>query len=280
MQYNQNKKIYLSTILLGIITGITLIALLYFFSWSLIVESYFENEGALGVVLAIVSRIGIVAVMTLYTFHQWFKQEEQYFSDIPFLFGMFFLFLIFGKSLDLFNNFVYFKLDENLVLLVFKARYIISVLDLFPMIYLSMDMLLFSLSLKKKFVKLTKEKYRAKIRKQILILILIVEFIAGLIVPNLTLLSILYPIIIIPSLVTVVWLFNFAWRNKRLSQVSTFILMIGFGLYLISSIIRPLTQIIVGESSLFVIIAESIDLVVFAIIFIGFYKRSNYPTNQ
>jgi len=280
MSYNQNKKIYLSTILLGIITGITLIALLYYFSWSLIVESYFENEGAFGVVLAIVSRIGIVAGMTIYTFRQWLKQEEQYFSDIPFLFGMFFLFLIFGKSLDLFNNFIYFKLDENLVLLVFKARYIISVLDLFPMIYLSMDMLLFSLSLKKRFEKLTKEKHREKIKKRLLLLILIIEFIAGIVAPNLTLLSILYPIIIIPSLLTIAWLFHFAWRNKRLSQVSTYILMIGFGLYLISSIIRPLTQIIVGESSLFVIIAESIDIVVFAIIFIGFYKKANYPTNQ
>ena len=279
MQYDQNKRIYLSTILLGIITGITLIVLLYFFSWSLIVESYFENEGTF-VVLVILSRIGIVAGMTIYTFHQWLKQEEQYFSDIPFLFGIFFLFLIFGKSLDLFNNFIYTKLDKDLVLLVFKARYIISVLDLFPMIYLSMDMLLFSLSLKKRFEKLTKEKHRAKIKKRILILILIVEFIAGIIAPNLTLLSILYPIIIVPSLLTIAWLFNFAWRNKRLSQVSTYILMIGFGLYLISSIIRPLTQIIVGESSLFVIIAESIDLVVFAIIFIGFYKKSNYPTTQ
>ena len=280
MSYNQNKRFYNSTILLGIIVAIALIALLYFFSWSLIVESYFENEGALGVVLVILCRIGIVSGMTIYTFHQWFKQEEQYFSDIPFLFGMFFLFLIFGKSLDLFNNFIRFELDENLVLLVFKARYIISVLDLLPMIYLSMDMLLFSLSLKKKFEKLTKEKYRAKIRKQILILILIVEFIAGIVAPNLTLLSILYPIIIIPSLLTIAWLFNFAWRNKRLSQVSTYILMIGFGLYLISSIIRPLIQIIVGESSLFVILAESIDLVVFAIIIIGFYKKSNYPPNQ
>lgn len=280
MSFNQNKKFFLSTILLSIIVGIILIALLYFFNWSLIVESYFENEGAFGVVLAIVCRIGIVSGMTIYTFHQWFKQEEQYFSDIPFLFGMFFLFLIFGKSLDLFNNLIYFKFDDNLVLLVLKARYIISVLDLFPMIYLSMDMLLFSLSLKDRFVKLTKEKYREKIKKQILILILIIEFIAGIIAPNLTLLSILYPIIIIPSLLTIAWLFNFAWRNKRLSQVSTYILMIGFALYLISSIVRPVTQFIVGESSLFVIIAESMDLVVFAIIFIGFYKKSNYPSNQ
>ena len=280
MSYNQNKKFYNSTILVGIITGITLIALLYFFSWSLIVESYFENEGAFGVVLAIVSRIGIVAVMTIYTFHQWFKQEEQYFSDIPFLFGMFFLFLIFGKSLDLFNNFIFFKLDPNIVLLIYKARYVISVLDLFPMIYLSMDMLLFSLSLKKRFEKLTNEKNRIKLRKQILLLILIIEFTAGILIPDFKSLSILYPLIIIPSLLTIVWVFNFAWKNKRLSQVSTYILMIGFGLYLISSIIRPITHIIVGNSPLFIIIAESIDLIVFVIIFIGFYKKANYPPNQ
>ncbi|MHA2475356.1 MAG: hypothetical protein ACXAES_19230 [Promethearchaeota archaeon] len=89
----QKKKFYLATLLSSVILGIVLITLLYSFSWTIIIDSYTEYNGALGVVLVITSRIGIVTGMTIYTFIQWFKQEEQYFSDLPFLFGLFFYFL-------------------------------------------------------------------------------------------------------------------------------------------------------------------------------------------
>ncbi|MFW9939335.1 MAG: hypothetical protein ACFFD5_16960, partial [Candidatus Thorarchaeota archaeon] len=113
----------------------------------------------------------------------------------------------------------------------------------------------------------------------ILVSITTLEFIAGLIITHRELMSILYPIIIIPSLITIVWLFNFAWRNKRLSQVNTYILMIGFSLYLISSIIRPIIHIIIGLVPLFVILAEALDSIIFLIIFIGFCKKSKYSSN-
>ena len=105
---SQKKKIYLSTILSVVILGVILVSLLYYFSWTVIVLSYNEYNGALGVVLVITSRIGIVSGMASYTFIQWFKQEEQYFSDLPFLFGLFFLLLVFGKALDMYNAFIFY----------------------------------------------------------------------------------------------------------------------------------------------------------------------------
>jgi len=278
MRFIEKKYVYQSSLILSILIGITSFIYLYSLNWTLIAESFTENQGALGIVLIISGRIGILSGMVLYIFYEWFKQEEQYLSDIPFLFGIFFLFLAFGKALDLFNDFMYFKLDNTLRLLIFKARYIILILDLFPMIFLSIDMLLFSLSLKDRFERLTNEKIRSKIKRRLLVLIITIELMAGIMVQSIELLSILYPIVAIPSLITIVWLFNFAWRNKRLSQVNTHILMIGFGLCLISQIIRPLLQFVVGESPKYVIIAESIDLIIFTIIFIGFYKKSNYST--
>ena len=276
MKAFQKKSLYISIILLCVSLGLVAVILLYYLNWGIIVESYNTQEGALGVVLIISFRILIVSGMAFYTFFRWFKQEEQYFSDIPFLFGLFFMFLVFGKTLDMFVAFIFFQLNMSVVLVVLKIRYFIMILDFFPMIYLSSEMILFSFSLKPRFSKYSNQKVRNKISLRLIIVILIVESIFGIIAPNSTILSIYYPIIVIPSLLTIVWLFCFAYKNKRLSQVNTLILTIGFGLYLISQIIRPLAQFVIGESAVFLIFAETIDLIIFIVIFVGFYKGSTY----
>ncbi|MHA2128607.1 MAG: hypothetical protein ACW99L_01415 [Promethearchaeota archaeon] len=270
------KKIYLTAILLGVITGAILVILLYSFNWSIIVQSYNDHEGSLGVVLIILTRIIIVSGMAFYTFLQWFKQEEQYFSDLPFLFGLFFLLLVYGKSIDLFVDFIFFHAGEFIVLVMAKVRFIIMIFDFLPMIYISIGMILFSFSLKEKKERLHDEKYRDKIRVISILVILLSEILAIALTTSITIISILYPIIVIPSLITIVWLFNFAHRNKRLSQVNTSILWIGFTAYLISQIVRPVIQYIIGESPIFLIFAEALDLCIFGVIFIGFYKKSNY----
>ena len=280
MLLQNNKGISLLLLLCGVVVGLIAVVLLYVFNWAIIIETYQTHEGTLGIVLAIGTRIIIVSLMAIYTFYSWFKQEKQYFSDMPFLFGVFFLLLIFGKMLDLFIDFSYFQLDSGLLLLVMKARYFIAIFDLLPMMFLSLYMILISLSVKERFNKLSNEKYLNKIRLRILVIVIAIEIIVNIFILSIENAPIIYPITILPSLIAIVWLFNFAWRNQRLSQVNTFILMIGFGLYLITSILRPLIQFIVGESPLFVITAESIDIIIFVIIFIGFYKKSNYPPNK
>ncbi|MFX0039883.1 MAG: hypothetical protein ACFFCY_11750 [Promethearchaeota archaeon] len=280
MVFQKKKVTYLFLLVFGVIIGTLSILLLYSFNWTIITTTYLTHEGTLGIVLTIGVRIIIVSLMAVYTFYRWFKQEQQYFSDIPFLFGVFFLLLIFGKMLDLFIDFSYFGLDSGLQLLVFKGRYLIAIFDLLPMIYLSIFMILLSLSVKKRFNKLTNEKYLNKIRVRILLIIVAIEVFVCIFIVNVEIAPIIYPITILPSLIAIVWLFYFAWRNHRLSQVNTFILMVGFGLYLITSILRPLIQYIVGESPLFVIIAESLDIIIFLIIYLGLYKKSNYSDNE
>jgi hypothetical protein len=276
MRPQKNKVIYLLLLVSGVIIVTTVILLLYAFNWAIITNTYLTHEGTFAIVLTIGIRVAIVSLMAVYTFYRWFKQEQQYFTDIPFLFGMFFLLLIFGKLLDLFIDFSYFALDGGLLLLVMKGRYFIAIFDLLPMIFLSIYMILISLSVKKRFNKLTNEKHLNKIRVRILAIIIAIEVFVCIFVLTVEIAPIIYPITILPSLIAIVWLFNFAWRNQRLSQVNTFILMIGFGLYLFTSILRPLLQYIVGESPLFVIIVESVDIMIFLVIFIGFYKKSNY----
>jgi len=276
MRPSNKKTFYLTIISISVIIGVISVVLLYIFNWNSIVQSYLTHEGALGVVLIISSRIILLSGMVIYTFYKWFQQEQQYFSDLPFLFGIFFLFLVFGKALDLFVDFIYFQLDETFVLNVLKTRYFIMIFDFLPMIYLSTEMILFSFSLRTRFNRLTNEEMRNKINYRLIFSILLIEFIAGILAPTVRTLTIYYPVIIIPSLITIFWLFRFAYKNKRLSQVNTLILTIGFGAYLISQIVRPLAQFIIGESDVFVIFAESIDLIIFLVIFLGFYRESKY----
>ena len=112
MEYPHKKTLYLTCLLIGVITGSILVICLYFANWSILITSYNENDGALGVILIIVFRIAILSGMTCYTFFRWFKQEEHYLSDIPFLFGLFFLLLVFGKALDLLGDLVFFYIDS------------------------------------------------------------------------------------------------------------------------------------------------------------------------
>jgi len=272
------KKKYKWTLVLGVVLGIIAISILYAINLSVIIRSYNEVEGMSGVVWVITIRIVILLVSAFYVFRTWFKQEAQYLSDLPFLFGLFFLLLAFGKSIDLLFDLTYYYYSNDDILTLIKIRFIIVIFTAAPLVYLSIGMILYSLSLKEKYQKLKKEKRRNTDTFIIIFIIVIIEIIAVLLTPNTTIIGILLPFIVIPSFITIVWLFTFAHKNKRLSQVNSLILALGFGAYLISQIIRPLLHNILGAGTTYLIIAEIIDLIIFIIIFIGFYLKANYES--
>ena len=220
------------------VLGTIMITILYAINMSAIYDGYTQTEGIFEVVILILIRIFLLAGMTWVMFRKWYKQEDHYFADLPFLFGLFFFFLIFGKFLDLLFDLTFFTLEKDMVLFLLKIRFFVVILTLFPMIYLSIGMFLYNLSLKEKHEKLRVEKHRDKVRIRIIILIVLIEMIAITMAPNTTIIGILLPIFVIPSLIIIVWLFQFAYRNKRLSQVNPLILTIGFGLYLVSQLTR------------------------------------------
>ena len=213
-------------------------------------------------------------------FHQWFKQEAQFLSDIPCLFGSFFLFLIFGKFVDLVFDLTFFTLEQETVLLLIKIRYIIIILNLIPMIFLGIEMIFYAISLKKEHKKLRNEHYRKQLAAVIIVLLVLIESIAVILSPDFSTISVLLPIIAIPSLIIIVWLFTFAYKNKSLSQINPLVVAIGFGGWTISQITRPLMQKIIGENTTYVVFAEIIDLILFIIIFIGFYLEANYTIKK
>ncbi|MHA2037634.1 MAG: hypothetical protein ACW972_01930 [Promethearchaeota archaeon] len=265
-----SKKKYKLILTLGISVGIICILCLYLFTLPLIINNIIE--GTLQIVLIISTRIVILTITTYYLYNKWFHQEAQYLSDIPFLLGLFFLILLFGKFIDLHWDLTFFLYDGTTVLYYLKLRYLIIILEVAPLLYLGLEIIFFRLE--EKFQKLKDKRYMNKLRIEIMLCVIVIESISVFIVPNYTLLGRLLPIILIPSLIGIVYIFFLAYRLNRLSVVKPKILTVGFFLYLISNIFRPVMQNIIGDNPNYIILVESVDLIIFIIIFLGLYKKN------
>jgi len=270
------SRIYKFLLLLIIILGLVPLLLLYILYLREVKLGIAQIEGVWSVIIIILIRIGFLAVMSYYMFHRWFKQEEQYLSDIPFLFGLFLLFLTFGKILDLFWDLTFFIFDEEFVLFLLKIRFFIIILEMAPLVYLSINMILYLRSLRGSSIKIDDERQRNKITFKIMVLIVGIEIISVILAPNFTIIGILLPCIVIPSIAVIIWMFIFVYKHKRLSQVHPLIIAIGFIAWLISNIMRPLLQNIYGETASYIFYAEIIDFFVFLIIFVGFILKAKY----
>jgi hypothetical protein len=266
-----SKKRYKTLLLLSILIGIICTGGLYLFSLPLITKAFVEYEGALQVVLIISTRITILSTISYYLFHKWFKQEAQYLSDIPFLLGLFFLILIFGKAIDLLWDLTFFTFNDAIVLVFLKFRFFIIIFEVAPLLYLGMEIIFFRLE--DHYTKLKDKAYMNKLRTQLIVIIVTVESIVVLIIPNFTLIGMILPMILIPSLLGIVYIFYLAYRLQRLSVVKPKILTIGFFIYLISNIFRPIMQNVIGEIASYIIVVEFVDLIIFVVIFLGLYKK-------
>ena len=258
-------------IILCIILSTIAVGFLYTFNFNLVLKAYEEYEGALLVVLIIIVRILILSITSYYLFHKWFKQEAQYLSDIPFLLGLFFLILIYGKAVDLFWDLTYFSFNENTVLLFLKLRFFIIIFDVAPLLYVGLEIIFFRLE--DRFPRLKNKKYMNNLRLRLIILTLLVEFSVIIVIPNVDLMGLFLPMVVIPSILGITYIFFLAYRLHRLSVVKPGILTIGFLLYLISNIFRPLMQNILGEEASYIIVSELVDIMVFIVVFFGLYKR-------
>ncbi|MFX0028929.1 MAG: hypothetical protein ACFE8B_06955 [Candidatus Hermodarchaeota archaeon] len=266
-----SKRLYKRLLLSSIIIGIICMSCLYLFTLPLIIKAFADYEGTLQIVLIISARMFILSIISYYLFHKWFKQEAQYLSDIPFLLGMFFLILVFGKAIDLLWDLTFFTLSDNIVLLFLKFRFFIIIFEVAPLLYLGMEIIFFRLE--DRFSRLRDKHYMNSLRTRLIILIVSVESIVVILIPNFTLIGMVLPMILIPSLLGIVYIFYLAYRLNRLSVVKPKILTIGFFIYLISNIFRPIMQNILGESANYIIVVEFVDLIIFVVIFLGLYKK-------
>jgi hypothetical protein len=218
--------------------------------------------------------------MSGYLFKKWFNQEKRFFSDIPFLFSLFFLLVFFGKALDLLYNLTYYFVHRSTFLFIIKLRFLIAILSIAPMYYLSITIIQFFISIYNNDNKLKNEKFSHQIRLISVMIILLIELLIIFIFLNEKTAQVILPGIAIPSFLMIVVIFFLAYKNQKLSQVNPLILTIGFGFYLVSQLIRPLLQLIFGETFYYVFSAELIDLIIFLVIFLGLITKIDYKSSS
>ena len=272
----EKKQMYLAVLLIGFIAGLIGVSILLLLYEDALQKTMTTVADANLALTALIIRIGFSFTMASILLRKWFLQENQYLTDIPFLFGMFFLFHGFGKFFDIVNYFAYYELSEEELLTITKIRQFVAIATLAPMMYLSITMILFFLSLNRSEAKYANNKDREAVTVKILIVIIIAEVLAIILTPTFEIATFLFPILVIPSLLVIVWMLFFSYKHKRLSQINTLIVAIGFLLYLGSSAFRPIGLILIGDNSLYIILVETIEIVIFAIIFLGLLLKSKY----
>ncbi|MFX1370552.1 MAG: hypothetical protein ACFFCE_01730 [Promethearchaeota archaeon] len=253
----------------AMVFGFIFISSLFYFNWGYFLDTYLTTDGSLLIILVILVRTFIVGAIGILLYAKWINQESQYFSDIRFLFSLFFLGLVFGKLAELFYYFMYYHFSESLFIISLQARFLWMILNLSPLFFVTFEILLYYLSENFQTFTFLKKENSIIIKRVLILIIMVIEAILIFISSNVFAISLLYPIVTISSLLLVSWLFYLAHRYKRLNDAKPYILFIGFSIYALNSIVRFVFLLIFGTTPLYVIITESLDLIVSFLILYG-----------
>lgn len=272
----KKKRIKLALLAMIVLLA-TIITALYVYFGDLMLQALKEKDFIpdqsfnIEFTIVMVIRIIMLSLMSACLYNSWLKTPNIYLGDAKFLFGTFFFILTIGKFVDLFYSLTYFYFEEAFILTILKVRYLIIVLTLSQMLYFGIYILLFSLH--DKHPQFGKREYLNQTRNAITLLIISIMTMVILLAPTVTFISMTLPIFVIPSLATIVYVFYIANKQGILSEVRPKIIMMGFLIYFITNILRPILQIFLGRNSLFAFVTELADLIVFSILFYGFIKR-------
>ncbi|MFX1397620.1 MAG: hypothetical protein ACFFAS_11335 [Promethearchaeota archaeon] len=273
MRTNYAKKIVLG---ISCFLGSVAVLILYILNITSIQTAYQTIGGGFFVVFVIGLRMIVLSLMAWTMFRKWFQAERQFYDDIPFLFGLFFLILVFGKSLDLLYNLVFYTASPETFTLIYKLRYVIAVLDLAPLYVLSLEVILFALASYKDKHKLESKQYRNKVKFTILTFMTTIELVAVVFFLDVHSSRYILPTIVIPSILMIAIIFAFTFKNKLLTQINSLLLCLSFFLYLSSQILRPIAQTLLGLTASYIIFSELVDLVIFMLVFIGLLVKPRY----
>ena len=134
------KSLINRILILTIIIGVLIISFLYLLYINEIKISLNQYEGMWSITVFIIIRIFITIGMMIYAFWKWNEEEEQFFSEINFLFGLFFLGLVYGKLLNLLYILTVFATNENTSLILLKIRYIFIIFTAIPLISIGINL--------------------------------------------------------------------------------------------------------------------------------------------
>ena len=286
--YTKLKKREISFISLSVIAVIffySIVILLYYIPfYSEISEMYLTNFFAAILTMIILIRISISTYGANFLFKIWLSKNSRRFTDLPFIFGLFFFLFIPAKLMDLlvfttYRLYTDFGFSYYLILNIIKLRYFILTLSILPLFLSGIYLYLFRLNLKKP--DLERKKLSKKLTVLFSILYFPVFFIIIIFLNDITMFSYVGALMTLSSLSFVIWVFLTAHKGKILSEINSLIISIGFICYLISNLILPILVNVIGPTSLEgerigSLILELGTLFSMVIIILGFKKKANY----
>lgn len=250
---------------------------MFLFFSSEISYSLINIEGMGSIAIFFLFRISITFGLAIYIFNKAFKNEDLEYSNFILLFFLFFLGLTLGKPLDLLYKLIYFSADNEYTLFVLKIRYISIILTMAPLIFLGFNLLIDYSSKNNELNKSDNKKLL--FLTSIIIIIGFGSFII-LLAPSSTYLSIILMCFHIPSLIWIIITFFYSYQKEGGQKKSYLIIIAVFTLdlilYITAIISTPSRRQIIGYSAGYIIFAETIDLIIIFIIFLGVYKEINY----
>ncbi|MHA1688316.1 MAG: hypothetical protein ACTSUN_03100 [Promethearchaeota archaeon] len=275
------KKTYVEGLLISNLIASTSVAVVFIWFW-LKNKLKFNFELLWTLELIVMARIFMFIGFSFILYKKWFKQESVFLTDAYFLFGIFFNILSFGKTLDLFSYLANvsgkFMLQEALTFL--KIRYLIIVVNLNPLLFIGLGVVLNIIS------TYVRELSTAKInrtRMRMIYLYNIISILVILLAPTIDVLTQSYAILISISMIGIILMFFIMYKFKGLSQAHGLIIGIGFLSFIIVGFITsPLRSAFANNPTLIELgtLAEMIDMVVYCIVFAGFLLKPKYAKNE
>ena len=203
---------------------------------------------------------------------KWMNQKQKYYTDFPFLNSLGFYFYAIGKIFDIYL-YIRFRTNDTSgiisdiqVLTFAKARFLLSpVIVLIPYVILMLVIW-----------------FQGKKKLQIGIGFgwALISIIAVLIAQSYPQLLIMNAIIAFPPILLSIITFGIINHQKRLPQINSLILMIGWSSYLVSQLIRSIWVTLGSGTWGLSYVGELIEMVTFVIIGIGFMIPAFYHKSE
>ena len=222
--------------------------------------------------LAIISRVAVLGLLSVYLLRRWYASEKRFFSDFPFLIGISMAILAAAKLYDLWiydylgtQNIEVMTEQDPVYLIIGKIRYLLIIGNILP---------LFTIMLLIWF----RENTKVRISSVVIFVAFWIFYI--LLAPNYTYLKNALLYMLLPLCLLSVITYFFLYKNKRLPEIHSLIIGIAWIAYIFSSLVRPILMEMGSPPWGLTWIAEVIDLVIWAVMTIGYVVKPPYYFKQ
>lgn len=218
--------------------------------------------------LAIVSRVVILSIFSVYLLRRWAQSEKRFYTDFPFLISLTMGILAVAKLYDLWIYDYYDTLNLEVLtgtdpyyLLLGKIRFLLIIANTLPL-----------------FMIMVNIWFNDKARIKYALIVAFTGFwtLYILLVPNYTYLKNVLVLMILPMALLSVVTYIFLYRNKRLPEIHSLIIGIAWIGYIMSSVIRPVLVEIGAPPWGYTWLAELIDVVIWSVMSLGYIIKPAY----